>query len=122
MKKSIIYLGVALFAFSSFTYATTATHSVVNLVSTTPNASPLCVAISKGDFDTVKKFIEYGANVNEVKNGMTPLMVAARYNNVEIVSYLLEKGANKKIKDDKGNTALKHAQNSKASAVIELLK
>ena len=66
--------------------------------------SPLCLAISKGDIATVKKFIELGSNVNEKSRGMTPLMYAARYNKAEIIKLLIANGAKLKIKDDKGFT------------------
>ncbi len=125
MKKTIIFLGVALLGFGQFTYA--------NSTSKTANsgetgiyakyyATPLCVAISKGEVEVVKKFVEYGADINEKTNGMTPLMYAARYNQVEIISFLLEKGADPKIKDERGNTALDHAMNSKANEAVTLLK
>ena len=85
-------------------------------------ATPLSVAISKGDIETVKKVIEEGININKKFNGMTPLMYAARYNKVEIIEYLLQKGAKLDIKDDQGFTALKHAELSNAIEAIAILK
>ncbi|MNK22270.1 Ankyrin repeats (3 copies) [compost metagenome] len=123
MKKSIIYLGLALVAFSNVALA--------NNVVTTPNFelvsgyktnTPLGLAIAKGDLETAKKLIEYGAAINEKSNGMTPLMIAARYNKVEIVKLLLEKGADVKVKDEKGITALKYAEASNSNEVVVLLK
>ena len=49
-------------------------------------------------------------------------MLAARYNNVEIIKLLLDKGATLSVKDDKGLTALKYAEASNAKEAIELLK
>jgi ankyrin repeat protein len=45
----------------------------------------------------VKKFIAYGADVNEIsEEDMTPLMIAARYNKVDIIkSIMLANGANR---------------------------
>jgi ankyrin repeat protein len=125
MKKTIIILGLALVAFTNVAGASTV--STVSTVTTSTEIvnydnTPLCAAIMKGDLATVKKFIEYGANVNEEANGMTPLMFAARYNKVEILKYLLEKGADKKLKDENGFTALKYAENSKALEAIDYLK
>ena len=121
MKKTIIILGLALVAFTNVAGAST-----VSAISTSKEIiegnSPLCNAILKGDMATVKKFVEYGADVNEMSNGLTPLMFAARYNKVEILKYLLEKGADKQVKDERGNTALKYAQNSKSLEAIEFLK
>lgn len=121
MKKTIIILGLALVAFT-----TTAEASTVSANSTSKELiegnSPLCNAILKGDMATVKKFVEYGADVNEVSNGLTPLMFAARYNKVEILKYLLEKGADKQIKDERGKTALKYAENSNSTESVAVLK
>lgn len=121
MKKSII-LGLALVAFANVSFASNS-----NLLNSTENVvfmkpSPLCVAIVKGDFETVKKFIEYGYNVNEVFDDMTPLMFAARYNKVEIIQYLLDKGAEKFKKNEKGYSALNYAEMSKAIDAVALLK
>lgn len=115
MKKSIIYLSLAL-ALSANAFASDFSSNYDN------STNPLCVAISKGDAATAKKIIEYGADVNETYNGMTPLMIAARYNNVEMINLLIEKGANLKTKDEKGNTALKHAELSNAKEAVEILK
>lgn len=124
MKKSIVYLGIALLGFGTLANAATdlkTTSTEVNVFAKF-YSTPLCVAISKGEVDVVKKFIEYGADINETTNGLTPLMYAARYNQVEIIKLLLEKGANIKTKDERGFTALNHAENSKATEAIELLK
>lgn len=124
MKKSIIYLGITLMAFSSLSFATSTTvvsnQKMLKISKVSP--APLVVAISKGEIETVKKFIEYGADVNEKSNGLTPLMYAARYNKVEIIKYLLVKGADRNIKDSQGFTALKHAELSNAYEAIAVLK
>lgn len=124
MKNSIIYLGITLMAFSSLTFASNSSfignQKTLSISSVSP--APLAVAISKGELETVKKFIEYGTNVNESLNGMTPLMFAARYNKVEIIKYLLLKGADRNIKDSQGFTALKHAELSNATEAIAVLK
>ena len=122
MKKTIIILGLALVAFTNVAGASTVSTVTTSTEIVNYDNSPLCAAIMKGDLATVKKFIEYGANVNEEANGMTPLMFAARYNKVEILKYLLEKGADKKVKDENGLTALKYAENSKALEAIDYLK
>jgi len=123
MKKTIIYLGLALLAISNVAMASTATTvSQFELVKEYRNNTPLAIAILKGDVETVKKFIEYGADVNEKSNGLTPLMVAARYNRVDIIKILLAKGANLKTVDENGYTALKYAQFSKAAEAELLIK
>jgi ankyrin repeat protein len=124
MKKTIIYLSLAFVAFSNVAIASNvdATAPKFELVKTYSNNTPLANAICKGDIEAVKKFIEYGADVNEKSNGMTPLMLAARYNNVELINLLIAKGADLKIKDDKGNSALKYAQLSNAAKAVDALK
>jgi len=124
MKKSIIYLSIALASFSTIASAknvissTTLESRLINNVSPTP----LCLAISKGEIDIVKKFVEYGADVNEKSNGMTPLMLAARYNKVEIIKFLIANGASIDTKDEKGYTALKYAELSFATDAVAFLK
>lgn len=123
MRKSVIILGLALVGFANVSFASSSNVSDRNITAIVlREQSPLCNAIVKGDFETVKKFIEYGANVNESREGVTPLMLAARYNNVQIVKYLLEKGARKDAKDERGNTAEKYAEMSKATDALALLK
>lgn len=51
-------------------------------------------AVIKNDIDTVKRFIQAGANLNiKDKDGRTPLMYAIREDNEEIVKLLEEAGA-----------------------------
>jgi uncharacterized protein len=84
-------------------------------------ATPLVVAITKGEVEIVKKFVAYGADVNEMTNGKTPLMYAARANQLEITKFLVENGATINIKDKNGLTALDYAKISGATEVIEYL-
>jgi uncharacterized protein len=122
MKKSIIYLGLALVAFANVSFASNSLISSKKLITTIEGVSPLNIAISRGDVQTVIKFIEYGVDVNEESNDMTPLMVAARYNKVEIIKILISNGAYVNAKDKNGFTALKFAELSNANEAIELLK
>jgi len=124
MKKSIVYLGVALVAFTNVALANNfnSVPDNKNVVSFYDSVTPLCTAICKGDIDVVRKFIEYGADVNEKSNGMTPLMIAARYNKVEIIKILIANGAHLEEKDENGFTALKYAELSNAAASVQFLK
>lgn len=115
MKKSIVYLSLAL-ALSANAFASDFNSG------TYYSSNPLCVAISKGDSETAKKIIEYGGDVNQTYNGLTPLMIASRYNNVELINILIAKGASIDKKDEKGNTALRHAELSNAKEAVEALK
>jgi len=122
MKKTIIYLSLALVVFSNVAIANATEVVKPAFAKEFKNATPLATAIAKGDVETVKKFIEYGADVNEKSNGMTPLMVAARYNQVEIIKLLLSKGANLKLTDDKGLSALRYAELSNATQAADTLR
>ena len=124
MKKTIIYLGITLMAFSSLSFASNTNdignQKALNVFNVSP--APLVVAISKGEIETVKQFIENGTKVNKKLNGLTPLMYAARYNKVEIIQYLLQKGADRDIKDSQGFTALNYAELSNAYEAIAVFK
>ena len=120
MKKSLI-LGLVLITFSGEVNASNQSIQNQLISSNISSATPLCVAISKGDVEVVRKFVEYGADVNQKSNGLTPLMLAARYNNIEIIKILLDGGADASVKNDRGLTALKLAELSNASEAVALL-
>ncbi|GGB64837.1 hypothetical protein GCM10007424_00950 [Flavobacterium suaedae] len=117
MKKTIVYLSLALVTLSSATFASTTNLETPQAVSAVNylKVTPLAQAICKGDMVAVKKFIEYGVDVNEKSNGVTPLMLAARYNNVEAIKLLIENGARLKTEDKNGYTAVKYAEMSNAT-------
>jgi ankyrin repeat protein len=81
-----------------------------------------CKLIQMGDVNAIKNLITTGANINKKSVGLTPLMYAARHNKIEIVKLLISRGAKLKIKSDKGFTALKYAEISKATDAYELIK
>jgi ankyrin repeat protein len=123
MKKSIVYLGIALISFTTVSQASNLI-SISKIEAAKPDYSkstPLSVAIYKGDMSFIKKLVEYGADVNEEKNRLTPLMIAARYNNVEVIQYLVSKGAKLDQKNDLGLTAASYAKLSNANDVVAYL-
>jgi len=124
MKKTIIYLGNTLMSFFSLSFSsnTNVIGNQIKLNVFSESPSTLAIAISKGEIETVKQFIENGTKVNKKMNGLTPLMYAARYNKVAIIEYLLLKGADRDIKDGQGFTALKYAELSNAYDAIAVLK
>lgn len=124
MKKSIVYLGIALVTLSTTSQASNQIFFNQKEINNSnyEGATPLCVAIYKGEIDLVKKLINYGVDVNEKSNGLTPLMVAARYNKVEIIKLLLANGAHLNEKNENGISALKYAELSNAKEAISFLK
>jgi ankyrin repeat protein len=61
-------------------------------------------------------------NKTKRKSGMTPLMLAAAFNDVEILKYLLKEGVNKEAVDKRGMSALDYAKkmrNQKAQDILE---
>jgi ankyrin repeat protein len=81
-----------------------------------PTAPPwpegLITAIQANDLPAVKESLEQGAEVNARDNGgWTPLMIAANYSSTpEIVTLLLEKGADALAKDEDGKKAIDYAK------------
>ncbi|HEX8576871.1 MAG TPA: ankyrin repeat domain-containing protein [Flavobacterium sp.] len=124
MKKSIAYLGIALLSLGNVALASNSFNATLEnrTITIKTTLTPLCQAIVKGDLETIKKMIGFGCNINEASSGMTPLMLAARYNNVEVIELLLANGAYPNVKNDKGYTALKCAQLSNAKEAVALLQ
>ena len=124
MRKTVLIIAVAMGLTAPYSYATnrsfTSNHSLE--VITKSEVNPFCMSIVKGDFDTVKKLVELGADVNEVSLGLTPAMYAAKFNKVDILKFLVEHGANLKKRSDKGFTAKRYAQLSNAQEALEYLK
>jgi ankyrin repeat protein len=78
-------------------------------------------AIKSGDVDGVKQFIDEGLNVNLVRDGVTPLMIAASAGKTDVAQALLEAGVNINEKGEDGGTALHSAALQEDAAVVELL-
>ncbi len=68
--------------------------------------------------------IKFGANINEKDNyGMTPLMIACKFNLTEIVNYLITIKVDVNEKDNSGNTALHYAaENLNIDMIKALIK
>lgn len=124
MKKTVIITAIALgFSITTLNARTLVVSSHSNeIVKPITSVSPFCQSIAKGDLETVKKLIELGTDVNQKSNGMTPAMYAARYNRVEILKLLVEKGAKLDVKSDKGYKAIKYAELSNAKDALAYLE
>lgn len=124
MKKTIIISAIALgFAFNT-SNANTILKTVPSaiLVKTKISVSPFCLAIVRGEVETVKKLIELGVDVNEKSKGMTPMMYAAKYNRTDILKLLVKNGAELKKRSEKGLTAMDYAKQSNAQEALIYLK
>ena len=124
MKKSIftIVMAVCITSLGFASETNKSYHKTNSDAITAYKTSPFCMAIVKGDQETVKKLIELGIDVNEKSDGMTPLMYAARYNRTDIIKILVEKGAEINTKNSKGYTAMKFAKQSNAKEAVALLE
>ena len=124
MKKTALILALA-FATTFTTVQANENTSLENYETLTvapAKVNTFCMAIAKGDTETVKKLIELGEDVNRKSNGMTPAMYAARYNRVAILELLIKHGADLTKKNDKGFTAKKYAELSNAKDALAVIK
>lgn len=123
MKKTIIISAIALsFSVANLNASTHTLNYNSNDIETVYSVNAFCIAIVKGDTKLVSKLIKQGENINELSNGMTPLMYAAKYNRVEILKILIANGANINAKSYDGKTVKYFAEISKAKdayAIIE---
>uniref|UniRef100_A0A668AG47 SOCS box domain-containing protein n=1 Tax=Myripristis murdjan TaxID=586833 RepID=A0A668AG47_9TELE len=82
------------------------------------SGSPLYVACSNRHLSTVRKLLQLGASVNNSMAGDSPLHIAARLSSPELVSVLLDHGADRSLKDSEGKKPLDHAP---PSSLVERL-
>jgi len=72
--------------------------------------TPLLHAIHKNQIESVKALLDAGANIDRTSPSQTsPLMMAAGYGSEEMVALLLQRGANPRLSDDEGASALDYA-------------
>eukprot|EP00698_Gefionella_okellyi_P023665 TRINITY_DN8147_c0_g1_i2.p1 TRINITY_DN8147_c0_g1~~TRINITY_DN8147_c0_g1_i2.p1 ORF type:complete len:1447 (-),score=339.37 TRINITY_DN8147_c0_g1_i2:189-3998(-) len=85
--------------------------------------SPVHIAILKKRADALKLFLETNADAlrEPTAVGCTPLMLAARLGNTELVKFLLTRGVSARPTDKRGYNALHHAARRNQPEVIRLL-
>ena len=93
-----------------------------------PNGEILLLVMERQRFDLARQFIEMGVNVNfqyplsrHDADGMTPLLYASRWGNIEMVRLLLEHGANINAQAINGDTALSIARANNNEAILNHL-
>ena len=125
MRKSVIAFGIL---FSVMTGTVTANvkpikDKVRSTATANKNVAPLSLAIVQDDYQTVKRFLELGSDI-EVRDktmGMTPLMYAARYNNVPLLKLLIANGAKAKETSKLRLTAVQYAKHANATDAVAFL-
>ncbi len=79
-----------------------------------------------GHFDVVKTLVENGANINVVSEeltykGITALMQAINEEHIEVATFLINSGADFKLKDRRGKSALSMASKKHHVKLIKLM-
>ena len=94
-----------------------------------PNGEILLLAMERQRFDFAKQFIETGVDVNysyplssSYSDGMTPLLYASRWNNLDLVNLLIERGADINAVARDGSTALSIARRNGNSQIQNILQ
>jgi ankyrin repeat protein len=78
-------------------------------------------AIQEGEYDAVVQAIASGHNVDYADvDGDTALMIAAAWGHADIVRLFLSIGANRNLRNAKGNTAMDLAQQNNRQSVINV--
>jgi ankyrin repeat protein len=95
----------------------------------TPNGEILLLAAEKKRFNFVKQFAGMGADINyrypqnkAYADGMTALLYASMWNNLELVQYLVEHGANINWRAKDGRSAASVAYENGQMSVYNYLK
>ncbi len=80
-------------------------------------------AVRAGRLWEVKRFIDQGQNI-EIKDhqGNSALMMAVQHGHIDIVYFLLEKGASRSLKNNKNQTPLDIAREKNHTEIIALLR
>ncbi len=78
-------------------------------------------AVLDNDIKQAAKALIKGADIEEVSEGMTPLLIAMDLNLVKLAQFLLDHGANVHAKDSYGNTALYLAIRKKNPELVKLV-
>ncbi|MGU9982572.1 ankyrin repeat domain-containing protein [Phreatobacter sp. HK31-P] len=86
--------------------------------------TPLMIAAKAGDDRAVEQLLKRGADPNLVTHQMrwTALMWAARYKRTAVLKRLLAAGADPKIQDKNGDTAIDLARKHGPAAALALLE
>lgn len=84
--------------------------------------SLLALSIKMNKVNLFQKLVNEKADLENICDGKTPLMFAAKYGNAGFVKKLLEHGAKKEARTSKGYTALDYAKKYEKTEIIKLLE
>lgn len=89
-----------------------------------PYNTPVMIAAWSGKVEEVAMLVKYGACINQQDkgNGFTALIKAVFNNNIDVVRYLLSKGADPTISSFERKTALDYAYEKNHQDIIKILK
>jgi len=85
--------------------------------------SNFSASIANGELETVASYINNGMPVDQPlnSNGVTPLMLAVRCGQLDVVTYLVEQGANCHLQLKDGSTALLFAAQHDRYQIVQFL-
>ncbi|MEZ0226006.1 MAG: ankyrin repeat domain-containing protein [Alphaproteobacteria bacterium] len=85
---------------------------------------PVFYTIHKSDTNLLKQMLDAGCDVNarHMVNARTPLIQAVHESSAPAVALLLSKGANPKLFDSHGKSALSYARDKKLTEIVALLE
>lgn len=88
-----------------------------------PGWAPLHYAAAKGNTEIIALLLEHFAYIDtESPNKTTPLMMAVHSGNLDAVSLLLQEGADPRLKNMQGMTALNFAEEIEQREIAALLQ
>ena len=83
---------------------------------------PIHWAASDGKIGVLRYILSHRQDLNAVdSNGCSPIVIATQYNQVQVVVFLLESGADLSLRDNNGDTALHWAAYKGHNEMIALL-
>ena len=86
------------------------------------NWTPLMYAAWKGQVEVVRMLVGAGANVDADAHSLTALMWACSQGHLPVVVSLLESGADPRVRNASGETALDVADDAGQDAIVECIQ